>query len=54
MKFPVDAGVGNKVEIWLQEDGFDVLSVRDIDSRARDSQILQWAIDQQRMIITIS
>ena len=53
MKFLVDVGVGKKVENWLKENGFDVLSVRDIDSRARDSQILRWAVDQQRMIISM-
>ena len=53
MKFLVDVGVGKKVENWLKENGFDVLSVRDIDSRAKDSQILRWAVDQQRMIITM-
>lgn len=53
MKFLVDVGVGKKVENWLKENGFDVLSVRDIDSRAKDSQILCWAVDQQRMIISM-
>jgi predicted nuclease of predicted toxin-antitoxin system len=42
-----------KVENWLKGNGFDVLSVRDIDSRAKDLQILRWAVDQQRMIITM-
>ena len=41
MKFLVDVGVGKKVENWLKENGFDVLSVRDIDSRAKDSQIIK-------------
>ena len=53
MKFLVDVGVGKKVETWLKENGFDVLSVRDIDSRAKDSQILRWAVDQQRIMITM-
>jgi predicted nuclease of predicted toxin-antitoxin system len=53
MKFLVDVGVGKKVENWLRGNGFDVLSVRDIDSCAKDSQILHWALDQQRMIITM-
>lgn len=53
MKFLVDVGVGKKVENWLKGNGFDVVSVRDIDSRAKDSQILRWAVDQQRMIITM-
>lgn len=33
MKFLVDVGVGKKVENWLKENGFDVLSVRDRLSR---------------------
>ena len=53
MKFLVDVGVGKKVENWLKENGFDILSVRDIDSHAKDSQILRWAVDQQRMIISM-
>lgn len=53
MKFLVDVGVGKKVETWLKGYGFDVLSVRDVDSRAKDLQILRWAVDQQRMIITM-
>ena len=53
MKFLVDVGVGKKVESWLKKNGFDVLSVRDIDSCAKDSQILYWAVDQQRMVITM-
>ncbi len=53
MKFLVDVGVGKKVENWLKENSFDVLAVRDIDSCAKDLQILQWAKDQQRMIITM-
>ncbi len=53
MKFLVDVGVGKKVEPWRKENGFDVLSVRDIDARAKDSQILHWSEEQRRMIITI-
>ena len=53
MKFLVDVGVGKKVENWLKGSGFDVLSVRDIDSHAKDSQILRLAVDQQRIVITM-
>ena len=41
MKFLVDVGIGKKVENWLKENGFDVLSVRDIDSHAKDSQVIK-------------
>ena len=30
-----------------------MLSVRDIDSSAKDSQILRWAAEQQRIVITM-
>jgi predicted nuclease of predicted toxin-antitoxin system len=53
MKFRVDVGVGKKVENWLRRNGFDVLSVRDMDPCAKDSQILRWVVDQQRMIISM-
>lgn len=53
MKFLLDVGVGKKVEDWLRDYGCDVLSVRDMDPRAKDSQILQWAVELQRMIITM-
>jgi predicted nuclease of predicted toxin-antitoxin system len=53
MKFLVDVGVGKKVENWLKSEGFDVLSVREIDPRAKDLRILQWAVDQQRIVITM-
>ena len=53
MKFLVDVGVGRKVENFLKVNGYDVLSVREIDARARDLQILKGAFDDQRMIITM-
>lgn len=53
MKFLVDVGVGKKIENFLKINGYDVLSVREIDARAKDLQILKWAFDDQRMIITM-
>jgi len=53
MKFLIDVGVGKKVENWLLENGYDVLAVRDIDARAKDSRILQIAFETKRMIITM-
>ncbi|MEN6468935.1 MAG: DUF5615 family PIN-like protein [Smithella sp.] len=54
MKFLVDVGVGKKVENFLKVNGYDVLSVREIDAHARDLQIMKWAFDDQRMIIPIN
>ncbi|MCG6534715.1 MAG: DUF5615 family PIN-like protein [Syntrophales bacterium LBB04] len=53
MKFLIDVGVGTKVDKWLRENGHEVISVRDIDSRAKDQDILQLAVREGRMIITM-
>lgn len=53
MKFLIDVGVGKSVDTWLRENGHDVVSARDIDSRARDQDILQLAGREDRMIITM-
>lgn len=41
IKFLVDVGVGNKVEVWLDLQGFDTKAVRDLDPRMTDNEILQ-------------
>ena len=53
MKFLVDVGVGRGVEDFLKESGFDVKTVRDIDPKAKDSEILQIAANERRMIVTM-
>ena len=53
MKFIVDVGVGRGVEDFLKESGFDVKTVRDIDPKAKDSEILQIAANEKRMIVTM-
>lgn len=53
MKFLVDVGVGKKVEEWLQNNGHDTRSVRDIDPRTKDSEILRIAVAEGRMVITM-
>ena len=53
MKFLVDLGVGKKVEKWLQEKGYDVKSVRDINPEAKDSEVLHLAVAENRMVITM-
>ncbi len=39
----VDVGVGNKVEVWLDSQGFDTKAVRDFNPRMTDNEILQRA-----------
>ena len=41
IKFLVDVCVGNKVEVWLDLQGFDTKAVRDLDPRMTDNEILQ-------------
>lgn len=53
MKFLVDVGVGKKVERWLKENGYDVKSARDINPKAKDSEILKFAVNEDRMVITM-
>jgi len=49
LKFLVDVGVGKKVEKWLIENGYDAKFVRDINPKAKDSEILSIAIIESRI-----
>ncbi|MBK8981543.1 MAG: DUF5615 family PIN-like protein [Ignavibacteria bacterium] len=53
LKFLVDVGVGKKVETFLYESGHDIKSIRQIDHRMKDSQILKLANEEKRTIITM-
>jgi predicted nuclease of predicted toxin-antitoxin system len=53
VKFLVDVGVGKVVEMWLRSNGYDVLCVREVNSRAKDTEILRLAVEEHRMIITM-
>lgn len=53
MKFLVDVGVSKKVEKWLKEKGYDVKAVRDINPKAKDSEILHIAVREGRIVITM-
>jgi predicted nuclease of predicted toxin-antitoxin system len=53
LKFLIDVGVGASVVKWLREHGHDAVSVRDIDSRAKDQDILETAVRESRMVITM-
>jgi len=44
LKSLVDVGVGKKVEKWLQEQGYDVRNIRDINPRLSDKEILKVAV----------
>jgi predicted nuclease of predicted toxin-antitoxin system len=49
----VDIGVGIAVEEWLRTAGHDVATVRSIDPRMADADILAWAVREQRLVITM-
>ncbi|OIP61977.1 MAG: hypothetical protein AUK29_09345 [Nitrospirae bacterium CG2_30_53_67] len=53
LKFLVDVGVGKNIESWLRSQEFDVLAVRDIDPRMRDSEILKLSTNEKRVVITM-
>lgn len=53
MKFLVDMGVGKIAEAQLIRDGYDVVSVRDLDPRMTDRDILQLAASEQRIVIRL-
>ncbi|MBE7443858.1 MAG: DUF5615 family PIN-like protein [Planctomycetia bacterium] len=48
LKFLVDVGVGKKVEKWLTNQGYDTMSVRDIDPHLPDREILKIAVSEKR------
>lgn len=49
----VDVGVSRKLENWLQDEGYDTKSVRAIDPRLPDEEILKTATREHRMVITM-
>ena len=53
LKFLVDVGVSKKVEKWLQEHGYDTKSIREINARMLDKEILQIAASEGRMVVTM-
>ena len=52
MNFLLDVNVGESVARWLNEAGHDVAEVGWKDSRMSDSDILQWAVSESRIIVT--
>jgi len=53
LKFLVDVGVSKKVERWLQNNGYNIKSVRDINPRMIDKEISKIAVSEGRMVITM-
>ena len=52
MKFLVDVNASGALARWLTEMGHDVVLVSAIDPRRKDQAVLQWALREERVIIT--
>ena len=53
LRFLVDVSVGVGVTSYLREEGHDVVSVREIDPRAPDANILSTAVSENRIVVTM-
>ncbi len=53
LKFLVDVGVSQKVERWLDTNGYDAKAVRAINPKLPDHTILQIAAHENRIVITM-
>lgn len=53
LKFLLDVGVGRKAEEWLISQGYDVKSIRTINPSMADETILNIAVMEKRMVITM-
>lgn len=52
MRFLLDACAGGTLVTWLRERGHDAIRVQDRDDRMKDSDVLAWAYDEGRVVIT--
>ena len=53
LKFLVDGGVGRKVEEYLLDNNYDTKTVRSLDQRMPDQDIIRLAALEKRIIITM-
>ena len=52
MRFLLDVNASGLLSIFLLEAGHDVACVSHVNSRMTDSEILTWAVREERIIIT--
>jgi predicted nuclease of predicted toxin-antitoxin system len=52
MRFLVDVNASGFLSRWIRDLGHDVAEVRQIDPEMTDSDILQWALTERRIIVT--
>lgn len=53
MRFLVDRCAGRRLAVWLREQGHDVVETRERGADPGDSTVLQWAVAESRILITI-
>ena len=49
----MDVCVGRSVHQWLKEQGYDAINVAERDPKLSDSDILEWAFREKRILITL-
>ena len=52
MRFLTDVNASGALVKWLRDMGHDVIQVADRDAGLPDDEILQWAVLEQRIIVT--
>lgn len=53
MKVLVDVSAGQAVAETIRNLGHDAVSVRDVDPRMDDADILAWAVRESRLVVTM-
>ena len=53
MKFLVDANIPKSVNNYLENNGFDVIDIKNIDLRMSDMDIIKLAIKEKGTILTL-
>lgn len=53
LKLLFDVGVSKKAELYFREKGFDVLSIRELNPSMSDQDILNLAVKELRLVITM-
>ena len=53
LKFLMDVGVSKAAEEWMHSENYDVLTVREINPRMPDIDILSLAVAEQRILVTM-
>jgi predicted nuclease of predicted toxin-antitoxin system len=53
LRLLIDVGVGYLVEEWLRDNSFDIVAVRDLDCTMPDDVILEKAVADNRLVVTM-